>query len=99
MRTYTHVLLTMKRDTEDERIYVIGAEGCWKEEGKKVKRERERKGKKKKEILRVARAAVRPDARDRFVLIANHQLTERPASETPRSILTSRRVAWPRNLT
>lgn len=37
--------------------------------------------------------------RDRFVLIANHQLTERPPSETPRSILTSRRVVVPRNLT
>lgn len=35
-----------------------------------------------------------------FVLIANHQLSEKhPAPKTPRSILTSRRVARVRNFT
>lgn len=56
--------------------------------------------KKEKAVQQDGGAQDRLAERHPFVLIANHQLSEKhPAPKTPRSILTSRRVARVRNFT
>lgn len=58
------------------------------------------RGKRKRQCSETGGAQDRLAERHPFVLIVNHQLSEkRPAPKTPRSILTSRRVARVRNFT